>query len=90
MLPTWYPKQGLCNTRASVRLSHRQTTAMAAGGFAAERPVDRRYRSMTAVTRENRVLRACRPSAAKAGLYNHIQTANSTEVFSYNNDFNVS
>jgi len=54
-LPGWYADKGLCNGWASVRpsvrpsvhlsVSHRSTTAPAAGGFAAKRPVDRRHRS---------------------------------------------
>jgi len=44
-----YAQQGLCNgwasIRPSVRLSHRLTVA---GGFAAEHPVGRRYRSIAA------------------------------------------
>jgi len=47
-----YVEQGLCNGRASVCLSvclsHREMAATTAGGFAAERPVGRRYRSIAA------------------------------------------
>jgi len=51
-LPAEYAEQGLCNGLASVRpsvcLSHRLTAATAGGGFAAEHPVGRRYRSIAA------------------------------------------
>jgi len=45
-LPAQYAGQGLCNGRASVRLSQRSTAPAVAGGFAAERPVGRRYQSI--------------------------------------------
>ena len=47
-LPAWYAEQGLCNDRVSVCLVHRSTAAAACGGFAAERPADRTYRSTAA------------------------------------------
>jgi len=47
--------------RPSIRLSHRSTAANAAGGFAAERPAGRRYRSTACALQRRRC------SAAKAG-----------------------
>jgi len=47
-----YAEQGLCETveRPSVCLFHRWTAGTAAGGFAAVRPLGRRYQSTAADT----------------------------------------
>ena len=50
--------------RPSVCLSHLSTAATAAGGFAAERPAGRRYRSTAALNSNGA---AARRSAATAG-----------------------
>ena len=42
------------NVRPSVRLSHRFTAAAACGGFSAERPAGRRYRSTAAGAQQQR------------------------------------
>ena len=65
-LPAQYAEEDLWSGRASVRLSvwlsHRLIAAAACGGFAAERPAGRRYRSTAGVSAA-----ATRRSAVNAG-----------------------
>jgi len=62
---------GSMQRRTSVCLSHRSTAATAAGGLAAERPADRKYRSIAAGTLSHAVVWALccrrRHSAANTG-----------------------